>query len=133
MNNLVLNDLTFFTNEDGQKLEDRFKKTLKDVKYFDILVGYFRSSGFYKLYKEFENIDKIRILVGLNADKKTVDIIENTTQQTLNFESHTITKEKFSDSIKQELYKSNDNYDVEFGISKFIEYIKSGKLEIKAS
>ena len=132
MNNLVLNDLTFFTNEDGQKLEDRFKKTLKDVKYFDILVGYFRSSGFYKLYKEFENIDKIRILVGLNADKKTVDIIENTTQQTLNFESHTITKEKFSDSIKQELYKSNDNYDVEFGISKFIEYIKSGKLEIKA-
>ena len=87
MNNLVLNDLTFFTNEDGQKLEDRFKKTLKDVKYFDILVGYFRSSGFYKLYKEFENIDKIRILVGLNADKKTVDIIENSTQQTLNFES----------------------------------------------
>lgn len=132
MNNLILNDLTFFTNEDGQKLEDRFKKTLKDVKYFDILVGYFRSSGFYKLYKEFENIDKIRILVGLNADKKTVDIIEKTAQQTLNFESHTITKEKFSDSIKQELYESNDNYDVEFGISKFIEFIKSGKLEIKA-
>ena len=62
-------DLTFFTNEEGQKLEDRFKRTLKDVKYFDILVGYFRTSGFYKLYKDFENIEKIRILVGLNADK----------------------------------------------------------------
>lgn len=126
------NDLTFFTNEDGQKLEDRFKKTLKDVKYFDILVGYFRTSGFYKLYQEFENIDKVRILVGLNADKKTVDIIQTSKQETLNFESHSGTKEKITASIKQELYQSDDNYNVEFGILKFIEYIKTGKLEIKA-
>ena len=35
-----VSDLTFFTNEEGQKLEDRFKKTLKSVKYF------------YQLYKE---------------------------------------------------------------------------------
>ena len=130
----VLNsDLTFFTNEPGQKLEDRFKKTLKDVQYFDVLVGYFRTSGFYKLYQDFENIDKIRVLVGLNADKKTVDIIHQAvTQETLNFESYTNTKDKFAISIKQELYDSEDNYEVEFGIAKFIEYIKSGKLEIKA-
>ena len=129
---ITQNDLTFFTNEPGQKLEDRFKKTLKDVQYFDILVGYFRTSGFYKLYQDFENIDKIRILVGLSADKKTVDIIQAVKQETLNFESHTNTKEKFAVSIKQELYESEDNYDVEYGITKFIEYIKSGKLEIKA-
>lgn len=130
--NTHVNDLTFFTNEYGQKLEDRFKKTLKDVKYFDILVGYFRTSGFYKLYQEFEHIDKVRILVGLNADKKAVDIIQTTKQQCLNFESHTTTKEKISASIKQEFYESDDNYNVEFGIIKFIEYIKSGKLEIRA-
>ena len=34
-------DLTFFTNEPGSTLLDRFKCTLKDVRYFDILVGYF--------------------------------------------------------------------------------------------
>lgn len=28
---ITQNDLTFFTNEPGQKLEDRFKKTLKDT------------------------------------------------------------------------------------------------------
>lgn len=127
-----LSDLTFFTNEDGQKLEDRFKRTLKDVQYFDILVGYFRTSGFYRLYQDFENIDKIRILVGLNADKKAVDIIQSTKQIPLGFESHTNTKEKFSASIIQELYESDDNYEIEFGITKFIEFIKSGKLEIKA-
>lgn len=132
MNLLNRSDLTFFTNEDGQKLEDRFKKTLKDVQYFDVLVGYFRTSGFYKLYQDFENIDKIRILVGLNADKKAVDIIQATRQEKINFESHTKTKEYVSGSIIQELYEADDNYDVEFGITKFIEYIKSGKLEIKA-
>ena len=34
-------DTTFFTNEPGFTLLDRFKRTLKDVRYFDILVGYF--------------------------------------------------------------------------------------------
>ena len=107
-----LSDLTFFTNEDGQKLEDRFKRTLKDVQYFDILVGYFRTSGFYRLYQDFENIDKIRILVGLNTDKKAVDIIQSTKQIPLGFESHTNTKEKISASIIQELYESDDNYEI---------------------
>jgi hypothetical protein len=32
-------DLTFFTNEPGSTLLDRFRKTLKDVKLFDVLVG----------------------------------------------------------------------------------------------
>ena len=70
------NDLTFFTNEPGASLLDRFKKTLKHVQYFDVLVGYFRTSGFFHLYESFENIEKIRILVGLNVDKKTYEIIE---------------------------------------------------------
>lgn len=125
-------DLTFFTNEDGQKLEDRFKRTLKDVQYFDVLVGYFRTSGFYRLYQDFENIDKIRILVGLNADKKAVEIIQSVKQETFNFESHTVAKEKISASIVKELYESEDNYNVELGICKFIEFLKSGKLELKA-
>jgi HKD family nuclease len=50
-------DLTFFTNEPGSTLLDRFRKTLKDVKQFDILVGFFRTSGFFNLYQSFETID----------------------------------------------------------------------------
>ena len=74
-------DLTFFTNEPGSTLLDRFKRTLKDVCYFDILVGYFRSSGFFHLYQSFEHIEKIRILVGLSIDKKTYQIIETVRQK----------------------------------------------------
>jgi len=69
-------DLTFFTNEPGSTLLDRFRKTLKDVRFFDVLVGYFRTSGFYNLYESFESIDKIRILVGLNVDRKAFEIID---------------------------------------------------------
>ena len=63
------NDLTFFTNDPGSTLLDRFQRTLRDVKFFDILVGYFRTSGFDKLRESFATIDKIRILVGLNRDR----------------------------------------------------------------
>ena len=35
-------DLTFFTNEEGHTLLDRFKTTLKATQLFDVLVGYFR-------------------------------------------------------------------------------------------
>ena len=63
------NDLTFFTNDPGSTLLDRFQRTLRDVKFFDILVGYFRTSGFDKLHESFASIDKIRILVGLNVDR----------------------------------------------------------------
>lgn len=55
-------DQTFFTNEPNSTLLDRFNNTLRAVQYFDVLVGYFRTSGFYNLYEQFENIDKIVIL-----------------------------------------------------------------------
>ncbi len=40
-------DNRFFTNEPGASLLDRFKQTLKDVQFFDALVGYFQTSGFH--------------------------------------------------------------------------------------
>jgi len=123
-------DLTFFTNEPGSTLLDRFVAILKDVKYFDILVGYFRSSGFFRLYKSFENIEKIRILVGLSLDKKTFQIIE--TANNKDFESHVKVKEDFGNVLVSEIENSEDSQEVEEGILKFIEFIQAGKIEIKA-
>jgi HKD family nuclease len=53
-------DLTFFTNEPDAALLDRFKATLRDVQFFDVLVGYFRTSGFYLLSDALEGIEEIR-------------------------------------------------------------------------
>ena len=82
-------DLTFFTNDSGQTLLDRFKATLKDTQLFDVLVGYFRSSGFYQLYGSIESIEKTRILVGLGVDEEAYRTINHFHPQTvIDFESH---------------------------------------------
>jgi len=49
-------DLTFFTNEQGRNLLDRFKTTLIDTKLFDVLVGYFSPS----LTTNFKAVRRIR-------------------------------------------------------------------------
>ena len=130
---LMQTDLTFFTNEPGSTLLDRFRKTLKDVKHFDILVGYFRTSGFHQLYQSFESVEKIRILVGLNVDRKAFEIIDTHRHQSdLDFESHKRTKEIFAESLTVEMDHSHDSYETELGVKKFIEFLQSGKMEIRA-
>ncbi|WP_099799283.1 helicase-related protein [Parathermosynechococcus lividus] len=126
-------DLTFFTNEPGATLLDRFKRTLSDVQYFDVLVGYFRTSGFHQLYDALETVDHIRILVGLTVDQKAFESIEVAqAQMNLDFESHKRTKEQIKDQVAKEIAQAQDSYDTELGVQKFIEFIQSGKLEIKA-
>ena len=127
------NDLTFFTNEEGHTLYDRFNKILNNnVQFFDILVGYFRSSGFYKMYESMENVEKTRILVGLNLDKKSVELIHEAKNiNQIDFMSNAETKKYYSEEVNEEIEKSEDSKDVEIGIKKFIEFINLGKLEIR--
>lgn len=127
------NDLTFFTNEKGYTLHDRFNKILNNnVQFFDVLVGYFRSSGFYKMYESMEKVEKIRILVGLNVDKKTVEMIyEANKENKVNFVSNMEAKKKYSNEVNDEIELSEDSKNVEVGIKKFIEFVKCGKLEIR--
>ena len=105
-------DITFFTNKEPQTLADRFKSIFTNVKYFDILVGYFRSSGFFRLYKDMENIEKIRILVGLDVDNKTVNVLTAAKQSEIDFESHSRTKEKARELLRYELENSDDSAEV---------------------
>ncbi|MBN1296672.1 hypothetical protein JXA80_07815 [bacterium] len=124
-------DLTFITNEENQNLLDRFRVLIKDTRFFDVLVGYFYTSGFHALYKDLEKTEKIRILIGIKTGRETVDLIHKAKQRELQF-SHAETKGHFSDLVKDEMALSTDSRDVETGVIKFIEWIRSGKLEIKA-
>lgn len=119
-------DTRFFTNEPGAALLDRFKKTLLTTQYFDVLVGYFRTSGFHRLYDALEGIEKIRILVGLAVDRGTVEILEEAQSNSkLDFESYANTKRLFSRQTVLEMDDSEDSHDVELGIRKFIEFLTS--------
>ena len=125
-------DLTFITNEGEQNLLERFKVLIKDTEFFDVLVGYFRTSGFFQLYESLESVSKIRILVGLNVDKKTYELIEDASTQGLNFHSSKETKLKLRKQTKDEMENSDDSLNTEIGINKFLEFLTSYKLEFRA-
>ena len=127
-------DLPFITNEAGQSLRDRFAILLgKDTRFFDCLVGYFFISGFHRLYPALENVEKIRILVGLQTDRTAYDLLQRAKEQgELALQSHASSKEQVAKDVLSELEKSADSVEIETGVHKFIEWIRSGKLEIKA-
>lgn len=119
-------DLTFFTNEPNAALVDRFKNTLRAVQYFDVLVGYFRTSGFHQLADSLENVEKIRILVGLNVDQKTFELIDTVRSQTnIDFNSHKDTRNAAMDAAVTEIDASSDDFLTEYGIKKFIEFLSN--------
>lgn len=127
-------DLTFFTNEPDSSLLDRFQSTLSHVQYFDVLVGYFRTSGFHLLHEAFADIEKIRILVGLGVDRQAFEIIDahQNSQRQMDFESSQKTKQYLNDQVAEEMANSPDTFETEIGVRKFIEFLQSGRLEIKA-
>jgi len=125
-------DLTFITNEPGHTLKERFEALIKDSRLFDCLVGYFYTSGFYSIYKSLEKTEKIRILVGVSTSRETYDLIKSALNENKEILSHAETIEAFENLTKEEMEDSEDSQKVEEGVYKFMEWIKSHKLEIRA-
>ena len=126
-------DNKFFTNEPERDLYSRFSTVLQsNTQFFDVLVGYFRTSGFFKLYDSMKSVEKIRILVGLSVDNYTVKIIDRAKQEIKVISIPTAeSKELFADSIVDEFTKSEDTEETEKGVRIFIDWLKSGKLEMR--
>jgi len=119
-------DTKFFTNNKDNTLYDRFNKILSNnTQFFDVLVGYFRSSWFFKLYKSLEDIEKIRILVGLNVDRRSFELIDQVRK------SKEEAKEGYLEWIEKEFEISEDKKEIEEWVLKFIEFIESWKLELR--
>ena len=127
-------DLTFITNEAGKSLRERFGVLLgEDTRLFDCLVGYFFISGFDKLYPALTKTEKIRILIGIKTDRAVYDLIQSAkAQREFVLESHSQVREQLSGEVLNELQKSGDSHEIEEGIRKFVEWVKSGKLEVRA-
>lgn len=129
-----MSDTRFFTNEPGHTLLERFTQLVKGTDTFDCLVGYFYASGFASLADSLENTSKIRVLIGLSTDRTTYDLIQhsqNGDENEIRNYSHRETKDAYSRAVRCEMDNSDDSYNVEKGVRLFIEWIQSGKLEIK--
>src|SRR4051794_23230072 len=92
----MLSDLTFLTNEPERKLSARLNDLLARSKRFDCLVGYFYLSGFYLIQKSLEPCEKVRILIGLETERKVDDARQRgKIHQTPNCRSSAETTKKF--------------------------------------
>ena len=63
----------FFTNEENNTLLEKFEGIFKhmNIHFFDALVGFFRASGYFRIYPFIKEVQEIRILVGIDVDKLT--------------------------------------------------------------
>ena len=126
-------DLKFFTNEPERDLYSRFAAILKsNTQFFDVLVGYFRASGFFKMYEALDSVEKIRILVGLNVDRFTVKIIDRATNEAkVAAISAADGKEIIAEEVEREFEETTSSAEVEKGVRIFLDWLKSGKLEMR--
>jgi len=126
-------DLTFITNEHGRHLADRFRVLLgTHTQAFDCLVGYFYLSGFKRLADALQPTEKIRILIGLETDLPTYDLLSQAkNEMLLDLRSHAETKENIPNKILSELENAGDSTEIETGVRQFVGWVKSGKLEVR--
>lgn len=131
------NDSSIFTNLPGSTLLDRFKSILPIAQSLDVVVGYFRMSGFNQLYEAFDSVDQIRILVGLSVDQQTftfIDQVNNSQQQQreLDILAGQEVREIYAKTIAEEVNAVHDERAIRESHRMFVDMISRGKLEIRA-
>ncbi len=122
----------FFTNQEKNTLFNKLTGIFEhnqNINHFDVLVGYFRSSGYFKLRPLLEDVANIRILVGIDVDKLTQ-------------ESHSLgliyqeNKEKVEQSWQKtfitDIKQADYDAQTEQGVKQFIQDMLSGKVSLKA-
>lgn len=123
----------FFTNQGTNTLENRLKDILThyDVKNLEFLIGYFRISGFKKIANLLDNIDKVRILVGINIDKLTLDSQQR--GKKFNLLDYEKFNQEFIENQKEVLEKEEYTQEIDESVHQFIKLIAHNRLEIRIS
>jgi len=122
----------FFTNTPNRNLFDKFKgilEDMRDVYAFHSVVGYFRSSGYFKLQPYLENLKDIKILVGINVDQMFADAQR---KGLMFFGDNERTKHEFLKWFVEDIRDAKYSAEVEKGILQFTEDLISGRIEVRA-
>jgi superfamily II DNA or RNA helicase len=122
----------FLTNQGENTLSRRLEKILPLMQEFDCLVGYFFISGFFRLYPALESITKVRILIGLKNEQVVHGLVQIAQDgEGSGAPSVAEIKTVFANMMRNELIQAEDKLAIEIGVRKFIEWLRSGKLEVK--
>lgn len=122
----------FFTNRDGNTLMKEFEGILSNnpqIKNLDAVVGFLRASGYFTLRPFLDNINKVRILIGIDVDKY---IAKAHQRGELFFGAEDEVKEECLELLKQDIEKSHYSRQVEDGMLQMVQDMLDGKLEMRA-
>ena len=122
----------FFTNKNGNTLMKEFEGILQHnqyIKNLDAVVGFLRASGYFCLRPFLDNINRVRILIGIDVDKY---IAQAANQGKIFFGAEEEVREECLRKIRRDIESSNYKKEVEDGIFQMIQDLIDGKLELRA-
>ena len=122
----------FFTNKNGNTLMKEFEGILQHnqyIKNLDAVVGFLRASGYFSLRPFLDNINRVRILIGIDVDKY---IAQTANQGKIFFGAEEEVREECLRKIRRDIESSNYKKEVEDGIFQMIQDLIDGKLELRA-
>lgn len=122
----------FFTNKNGNTLMKEFEGILQHnpyIKNLDAVVGFLRASGYFSLRPFLDNINRVRILIGIDVDKY---IAQAANQGRIFFGAEEEVREECLRKIRRDIESSNYRKEVEDGMFQMIQDLIDGKLELRA-
>lgn len=122
----------FFTNKNGNTLMKEFEGVLQHnnhIKNLDAVVGFLRASGYFSLRPFLDNINKVRVLIGIDVDKY---IAQAANQGRIFFGAEEDVKEDCLRNIRKDIEHSNYTKEVENGMLQMVQDLIDGKLELRA-
>ncbi len=123
----------FFNNNTGHTLFDKLTGIMQDnpdyLKQFFAVVGYFRSSGYFKLRKQLGDISIIKVLVGINID----DIFRKRNKAILGFKNAEEAKKVYSEDFRQDILDAKYAPEIEEGILQMCKDLSEGRLKMRIS
>ena len=122
----------FFTNRDNNTLIKEFEGILHHNPHIcnlDAVVGFLRASGYFSLRPFLDNINKVRVLIGINVDKY---IAQATRQGKIFFGAEEEVKEECLREIRRDIEHSHYSKEVENGMFQMVKDLIDGKLELRA-
>ncbi len=123
----------FFTNDISNTLFDKFKGVIdgmSNLHSFHAVVGYFRSSGYFKIREQLQDISKVQILIGINID----NIFRNHNKTLLFMAGEKVQEqawEQYRQDFVADVRDAGYYEDIEKGILMLADDLANGRVEFK--
>ena len=120
----------FFNNSNENTLFEKLKGIaggMANFYRFLAVVGYFRSSGYFKLRKELGDVSDIRILIGINVD----NIFRHNSLGWEMLEAPDKAKKLYDEQFRKDIVEANYSKEVEEGILQMCRDLADGRLQLR--